>query len=93
MYTKLETGTDKDSAYLNDFYLFKRVSSILYDDGAEAATIDRVAKAVQSLINERVKEGGEPLSEATVHLYDRQLKAFASNIYGEKIKRVLVRGG
>jgi hypothetical protein len=26
LYTKLESGSDKDSAYQNDFYLFKRIS-------------------------------------------------------------------
>ena len=94
LYSKLEHGSENDSAYLNDYYLFKRVSEELKQGDHASATIANVSRVIQGFVDRRALQMKEPLSEGTVQLYNRQLKAFISNIYGESVKaRALIKGG
>ena len=39
LYQKLEVGSEKDSAYLNPLYLFKRVDEMIHKDGHEKLSL------------------------------------------------------
>lgn len=85
LYLKLDGRDEQGSTYKNDFYFFKRIAQILKDRKIRKITINSVTKAAQSIVDDKEYVDRDPLSSNTVNLYDRQVKAFAMGIYGEKL--------